>query len=148
MDRSSPTTTHSCTATYLQTPLTNTTTYKVKCTLVCIANYFVADEDLLGQNVALLQSTVLHEMLQITTDIQSHSNRSLYHIIQLISMIATVETNANFLPQSTAPTQLSCLVYSCHFSASTLSECDIYLCTYVQGMPTHTVGKPKKTFSK
>ena len=36
-----------------------------------VQNSFVPDKDLCGQNIVLLQSTVLHEMLNITTDIEA-----------------------------------------------------------------------------
>ena len=40
---------------------------------------FVPDENLHGQNIVLLQSTVLHEMLDVTTDIWSRSHEPLSH---------------------------------------------------------------------
>ena len=44
-----------------------------------VQDCFVTDKDLRGRNIALLQSSVLHEMLDITTDIKAVA-RSLYHI--------------------------------------------------------------------
>ena len=62
-------------------------------------------------------------------------------------MIDTVETSFCHSPQQQhSSAAWSTLVISQHLR--TLSECDIYLCTYVQGTPTHTVGKPKKTFKQ
>ena len=57
-----------------------------------IQNSFVSDEDLRDQNVVLLQSTVLREMLDITTDMavaMSHQQPTMQPLCQIAPSVGT-----------------------------------------------------------
>ena len=64
-----------------------------------MAGSIVPDKDLCGRNIVRLQSTVLHEMLTVATDIESCSREPLYttsYLMVVFQLKHSQEINGSF----------------------------------------------------